>query len=278
MRKERRESGRRWIANARMYSVDATTTEAWRSLLAWVMAEAGVDAEVIDYPAPQPLSGLWSRPDLGCAFMCGFPLTWTLPAPVVLAAPLPSPETYGGEPVYWTNIVARKDGPVRTIEDALGRRMAFTTYDSQSGYHAPRFLFAPYAREHPELFATTVGPLITPRGVIESVIAGDADVGPVDSYAFDLIERHDAGWLSSIAVIARTMRTPIPPLVGAAQLPPEDARRLTATLLSVGDAPELAAIRDTLLLRGFAPAFRADYDLLRKAAEAADMLGYPRLD
>ena len=267
------------IANARMYSVDAATAEAWRSLLAWVVAEAGVDAEVIDYPAPQPLSALWARPDLACAFMCGYPMTRTVPGPVVLAAPLPSPEAYGGEPVYWTNLVARKDGPVRGIEDVFGRRMAFTTWDSQSGYHAPRFLFAPHARERGgELFAATVGPLVTPRRVIESVIAGEADVGPVDSYAFDLIQRHEASWISSIAVVARTMRTPIPPLVGAPQLPQVEARRLTDALLSVGEAPELAAIRDALLLRGFAPVPRAKYDVLRLAADAADMLGYPRLE
>ena len=266
------------IANARMYSVDAATTEAWRSLLTWVVATAGVDVEVIDYPAPQPLSDLWSRPDLACAFMCGYPLTLTVPHPVILAAPVPSPDAYGGEPVYWTNLVARKDGPVRTLEDALGCRMAFTTTDSQSGYHAPRVLLAPHAQERRRLFSATVGPLFTPRRVVEALIAGEADVGPVDSYAFDLITRHDPGWVEPLAVIAKTRRTPIPPLVGSPRLPQGDARRLSAALLSVGEAPELAVVRETLLLRGFAAVSRARYDVLRNAAEVASLSGYPRLE
>src|SRR5215470_3256834 len=41
------------------------------------------------------------------------------------------------------------------------------------------------------LFAEWVGPLITPRRVIEHVIAGKIDVGPLDSYVHDLLKRNE---------------------------------------------------------------------------------------
>lgn len=267
------------IANARMYSVNAEVADSWRTLLQWVVERASVAVEVIDYPAPQPLPALWDRPDLACVFMCGFPLSRADARPVVLAAPVPSPPAYAGRPVYWTNLVVRADGPIRSLDGAYGKRIAFTTPDSQSGYQALRSFFAPHARTRGSpLFAGTIGPLITPRRVVEAVLAGEADIGPVDSYAYDLMQRHENAWLAPLRVIARTGPTPIPSLVGAPGLPDDIAQALRAALLSVAKAPELAATRDALLLHGFAPPSAADYGVLLEAAEAATALGYPRLE
>ncbi len=167
------------IANARMYSLNESVAASWRTLLAWVVARAGVRCEIIDYPAPEPLAALWARPDLGCVFMCGYPIATARPAPRILAAPVPEPARYGGAPVYFTDIVVRADSPLQTLPDLFGRRFAFTTEDSQSGYQAPRRLLAPYARARGgSLFAKAVGPLVTPRRVVEAVLSGEADAGP----------------------------------------------------------------------------------------------------
>jgi ABC-type phosphate/phosphonate transport system substrate-binding protein len=266
------------VANARMYSATPEAAAAWRTLLEWVIADAGVAQAVIDYPPPQPLPALWRREDLGCAFMCGFPLAADPQAHVVLAAPVPSPPAYAGLPRYWTCVVARGDGPVRSLADAFGRRMAFTTPDSQSGYQALRAWLAPqaHARGAP-LFGAMVGPLVTPRRVVETVLAGEADAGPVDSYALELLRLHAPALIAPLVVIAKTPPTPLPPLVGAAGLPAEDASRLTRSLCAVGAAPELSAVRDALLLRGFATVLASDYAPLQDAAHHADALGYTAL-
>lgn len=264
------------VANARMYSVAPAAADAWQALLRWVIAEARVDMTVIDYPAPQPLPALWQRPDLGCAFICGFPFAQE-PAGAhrLLAAPVPAGADYAGRPVYWTHLVARRDGDLRTLDDALGRRLAFTTPDSQSGYQALRTFLAPRAAARDgRLFAAAVGPLVTPRRVVEAVLAGEADAGPVDSYAFDLLAAHAPALTSPLRVIARTPPTPIPPLVGAAALPAADADALTQALLRVGTAPDLAPVRAALRLAGFARVARDDYAPLRAAAAHADALGY----
>ena len=44
-----------------------------RSCSAGLARECGVDLDVIDHAFPLPLAELWSRHDLACAFMCGFP-------------------------------------------------------------------------------------------------------------------------------------------------------------------------------------------------------------
>ncbi len=266
------------IANARMYAIDAVTAAYWRTLLNWVIARAGVDCEVIDYPPPQPLATLWTRADLGCAFMCGYPLMHAAPLPVVLAAMRPSPERYRHQCVYWTDLIVRADSTLRTAADALGTRLAYTTEDSQSGYQAPRRFFAPFAGSPSvPLFASMVGPLITPRNVVRAVLDGDAEVGPLDSYAHDLMRRHQPELTAQLRTIATTARTPIPPLVAAAGTPTDTVSRLRDALGAVSAADELSSVRDALLIEGFTWVDAANYQVLIDAAHEADRLGYPRL-
>ncbi len=261
-----------------MYSVDAATAAAWRALLEWVMARAGVRCEVIDYPAPQPLAALWNRSDLGCAFMCGYPLARADPRPTILAAPVPTPASYGARPVYWTDIVVRTGSSLTALEDAFGRRFAYTTEDSQSGWQAPRLLLAPHAaRRGRPLFAEIIGPLITPRNLARAIAGGDADAGALDSYAHDLLRLHDPALAAKLRVVATTPPTPIPPLVAAASRAVSDVRRMTDALLAVGDAPELQAVRNVLLLRGFAAVPPRSYERLIDDACAADAQGYARI-
>ena len=97
----------------------------------------------------------------------------------------------------------------------FGRRMAYTTPDSQSGYQALRALVASERRP----FSEMIGPLVTPRGVVEAVLAGRADAGPVDSYALDLMRLHEPALVAPLRVVATTPPTPIPPLVASPDCP-----------------------------------------------------------
>ncbi|MCC6609497.1 MAG: hypothetical protein IT515_07455 [Burkholderiales bacterium] len=53
------------LANARMYSVTAAAKAAWREVIAWALARAGVAANFVDHDPPKLLSELWARDDLG---------------------------------------------------------------------------------------------------------------------------------------------------------------------------------------------------------------------
>jgi len=261
-----------------MYSPDAASAAAWRALLQWVAKRSRIALELIDHPSPSPLEALWARADLGCAFMCGYPFAQTHPQPRLLAAPVPSPKRYGGNPVYWTELVVRADSPLRSIDDAFGRRMAYTTVTSQSGYQAPRRFLAPYARARGgTLFASTVGPLVSPRNVVAAIVLGEADVGPLDSYAFDLLRKHEPKLNTQLRTIASTPPTPMPPLVAAPATDADVARGLSESLCAVGDADELAGLRDELLIDRFVVADPRSYDELLRHADEADRLGYAQL-
>ena len=254
-------------ANARMYAVTPAVKVAWQELFAWIAQESGVPLTYLDHAAPAPLETLWERDDLGTAFMCGFPFASAARKPIILAAPIPSPPRYGGKPQYCTDFTVRADSAFVRLSDTFGGRIGWTVEHSQSGYRAVRnHLALRDAR-----YAEWVGPLVTPRRVIDALLAGEIEVGPLDSYVHDLLKRHKPETAAKLRVIESTAMTPIPLLVASPGVADDAVGRLRRALLSCHAAPELAATLDTLLLARFTAIDPADYDVLRDRARAADI-------
>ena len=233
------------VANARMYSVTPQVKAAWRKLFEWVLHRAELDWPVIDFDAPAPLASLWERDDLGLAMMCGLPFSRREPTATIVAAPIPSPQRYGAQAVYMTDIVVRDDSRFRTVEDTRGGGVGYTLPDSLSGGVAPkRFLQGVEFREE-------VNMLVTPKAVIEALVDGSIDVGPLDSYWHDLLRESDPQLASRVRTVATTPPLPIPPLVATAPLTDHELQRLRAALSRSAEEPSLAALRGKLLLHGF---------------------------
>jgi len=264
-----------YVANARMYAVHPGAAEAWRELFDWLARESGVDLQVIDHKFPAPLSELWSRPDLGCAFMCGFPYMLSKRHPRPVAAPVPRDAPSSGRPLYATQLVVRADSAFRSLEDTFGGRLGYTVEDSHSGYNALRHHLLPYRQQRGgNLYGESIGPLTTPRRVIEAVLAGDIDVGPLDSYALDLMMRNDPDLAKQVRVVATTDTAPIPFLVTSRACPDEIVAALRTALLKAGDAAACADLRERLGLQGFAPVAIGDYDVMLRWDAEARTAGY----
>jgi ABC-type phosphate/phosphonate transport system substrate-binding protein len=251
------------VANARMYSVTPAVKDAWRDLFAWLSDRAGVPLTYVDHAAPAPLEELWSRDDLGAAFMCGFPFASAVPRPLPVAAPIPAPPRYRGRAIYCTDFVVRTDSAFERLSDAFGGRIGWTIEHSQSGCQAVRRHLRRYRQDRSaELFADWVGPLVTPRRVVDAVLAGEIDVGPLDSYWHDLLKRHEPGTASLLRTIEATAATPIPSLIAAVVVPPDIVERLRHALLASATVPEIASTLERLLLVGFAHVDSAAYSQL----------------
>ncbi len=255
------------VFNARMYSVAPSVKADWKQLLRWVVARAGLSWDALDHDSPAPLALLWARDDLGAAMMCGLPYAQSQPRPTLVAAPVPSPARYGGKPVYFTDIVVRADACFEKLEDTFGGVVGYTLADSMSGGVAWRRHLAPYREARgAQLYRHAVGNLIHARGVIDALATGAIDVGPLDSYYHDLLRHNDPGFAAKVRVIASTGAMPIPPLVATAGLTPDELLRLRDALRATARAGELQALRERLLLAGFAVPQPADYDVLAAIA------------
>ena len=196
----------------------------------------------------------------------------------LVAAPVPSPPRYGGRPIYFTDFLVRADSRDRTLEQTFGGRIAYSTESSHSGYNAARHhVLAHRTPERTSLYAETVGPLGSPRRVLDAVVDGRADVGPVDSYLLDLWRRHLPDVAARVRVVATTAPAPIPPLVASPATDPVVCERLTATLVDAHRAPEIAATLDDLLLMRFEPVASDAFGVLLERQGAAERVGYPAL-
>jgi ABC-type phosphate/phosphonate transport system substrate-binding protein len=264
-----------YVANARMYSVNPGAASAWKELFEWLARASGVDLRVIDHAFPAPLAELWSRPDLGCAFMCGFPYKLTKHPPRPVAAPIPLGAPLPGRPIYATRLVVKADSPFRSPEDTFGGRVGYTAEDSHSGYNALRHHLLRYRQQRGgNLYRESVGPLTTPRRVIEAILAGDIEVGPLDSYALDLLQRHDPDLAAQIRIVATTDSAPMPFLVAGRECPEEVVESLQTALIKFGDVAACDGLRERLCLHGFAPVAITDYDLMLRWDAEARAAGY----
>jgi ABC-type phosphate/phosphonate transport system substrate-binding protein len=265
------------VANALMYSVTATTDAAWQEMFAWLSRRSSVPLQPLDHPFPAPLAQLWSRSDLGCAFMCGLPYLRSPYPPKPIAAPVPSAARFGGRAIYMTDLVVRADSGFRTLEDTFGQRLGYTAEDSHSGYNALRHHLLPFRSERrPSLYRLSIGPLYTPRRVLEAVLAGDIDIGPLDGYALDLMLRHEPELSQLIRIVATTEPAPIPFLVASADCPDDIVARLRSALEEFGEAGECAGLRKRLALTKFVPISLRDYNLILHWARQAEAAGYDR--
>lgn len=254
------------IANARMYSVAPGAAAAWRALLNQVAAESGVALEVIDYPPPRPLDLLWARGDLGCVQMCGYPYALASPRPALIATPIPA---RFAAPVYASDFVVRADSAFAALDDTFGHRIGWTVHHSHSGFNAPRHHLLRYRTpERPRLYAQSVGNLVTARAIVQAVLDGRIDVGPLDAWWHELLKLHEPATAARLRTIATTATAPAPPLVAAPGMDKATVGALRRVLLALPPQPALA-------LQGYAHVPPDAYDMTLGWARDAMDQGYP---
>jgi len=258
-----------------MYNVTPGAREAWTALFAWVSRTAGIALDIVDHPAPASLEELWQRPDMGCVFMCGWPFNRSNPKPQIVAAPCPLGPRYKRQPIYFTDMIVRRDRMFETLKDTFGGRIAWTVDSSHSGFNAPRHhLLAYRTSQQPKLYSESVGPFLTPEKALASVVEGTVDIAPMDSYALDLIALHEPERIREIMVIDSTAAAPFPPLVASNGISPSDQADLRQAFLMADSDPAITPVLDALNISAFTTIKPQSYDLALRWQQDAVSAGY----
>jgi ABC-type phosphate/phosphonate transport system substrate-binding protein len=264
-----------FIANARMYAVMPEAEAAWRELLSHVCDDAGVALRYEAYPPPQPLEALWTRPDLGCVQMCGFPIAARLADVVPIAAPIPRTDWAVGRAVYRSDMIVRKNAPFATLADTFGGRLGWTVAHSHSGFNAPRYHLLRYRTPgRPTLYGGVRGNLITARRILDNVLDGGIDVGPLDAYWHMLIRHYRPDLTDGVRVLDSTETAPMPAFVASPALPVESVAALRAAFARAHARLWFPALGDALLIDGFAPVTLDSFAPTLAWHDAAVRVGY----
>ena len=264
-----------FVSNARMYAVSPEAEAEWKVLIAHVAEDAGASFDYLAYAAPQPLEELWRRADLGCVQMCGYPIALGIAEVLPLASPVPAAHWAGGKAVYRTDLIVRKDAPYRVLADTFGGTVGWTVEHSHSGFNALRHHLLPWREGGPaQLYRKSVGNLVTARRVLDSVLDGSIDIGPLDAYWHMLMRKYQPVLTDGVRILESTATAPMPAFVAAPALPEETAARLRESFAAAHTRPGFGRFREALLIEGFAKVTRETLAPTLEWDRAARAAGY----
>ena len=263
-------SGR--IVSLAMYDVGgAASARLWRGLREHLAAEGIADIPD-DLVVPDDYEAHWLDPRLLLGQTCGYPLAHALAGRVqYVGTPAYDAPGVSGT-LYRSAIVVRATDSAQSLAALRGRRAAYNSRNSQSGYNAFRDLVAPEARAE-RFFSETIE-TGSHRASLLAVIAGNADVAAIDAVT---LAGESAATRASVRIVAWTEAAPALPFITSLGTSRSDLGRLRRSLVRALADPTLAEARAALHLSGFEVLADGAYEPILAMEQRAIALGYPTL-
>jgi phosphonate transport system substrate-binding protein len=183
-----------------------------------------------------------------------------------VAAPVLRGERYGGRPVYFSDVVVRRDSCFRSFEDLEGASWSYNEPLSHSGYGVTLYHLARLGRTA-GFFGRVVEAGYHWRS-LRLVRAGEVDASAIDSHVLALALREEPALAGELRVIAELGPSTIQPVVAAGWLPGPLREEIRAALVGLAEDPEVRAWLDRGLIERFVAVGDADYDDLRRMRAA----------
>jgi phosphonate transport system substrate-binding protein len=216
------------------------------------------------------------KADLGV--ICGLPYVWLAarrPPPVEpLAAPVLAGDRYAGRPVYYSDVIVRRDSPISCLEELRGYSWAYNEPASHSGHTVTLYSLVRMGAE-PGFFARVVEAGFHQRA-IRLVAGGAVDAAAIDSQVL-AIELRDHPQLAGLRVVGSFGPSTIQPVVAASRLPEQLKDQVREFLVKLGDDPTARPVLDHGLIRRFSPVDDAAYDDIRAMLATVEAAGWTSL-
>src|SRR5262249_20618515 len=151
------------------------------------------------------------------AFVCSLPYVEHEHLVEPVAAPVLSGQRYGGEPVYFSDVVVRADSPIRDFADLRSGAWAYNEKQSQSGYGITRDSLLRLG-ETRGFFGRVVEAGWHER-CLSLIAAGEVDAAAIDSHVLETYLQAHPALAPALRVIATLGPSPIQPVVVSRRLP-----------------------------------------------------------
>ena len=222
----------------------------------------------------------FERGDADLGVICGLPYVWLAdrhPSPVEpLAAPVLSGARYGGRPIYYSDVVVRRDSPITCLEELRGRSWAYNEPASHSGHTVTLYsLVAMSARPG------FLGPVVEAgfhQRAIRLVHSGRVDAAAIDSQVLAIELRDHPRLADGLRAIGTFGPSTIQPVVAASRLPDQLKDQVREVLVTLAGDPAARPVLAYGLIDRFTPVGDAAYDDIRAMLATIEAAGWTSLN
>jgi phosphonate transport system substrate-binding protein len=214
--------------------------------------------------------------DVDAAFICGLPyvrLADQHPRMVAaVAAPVLGGRRYAGRPVYFSDVIVRRDDPATSLDDLIGRPFAYNEAASYSGW----LVVWHHMQPRGGLSAISLSPTFrtgSHQASIASVAHGEADWAAIDSQVLAILVRQYPRLAVRLRVVESLGPSPVPPFVVRTAVPQLVRRQIVEALRNAATVGSARRVLTAAGITGFVAASDADYDPIRAVAGSSRYVG-----
>jgi phosphonate transport system substrate-binding protein len=217
-----------------------------------------------------------ARDENEVCFVCSLPYVEFERRGVDVAVPIAAPvlvgDRYGGRPIYFSDVIVRRDGPIRSFADLRGRSWAYNEPLSHSGYGVTRYHLVRLG-ETTGFFGEVVEAGFHEEAV-RMVARGEVDGSAIDSQVLAIQLRDEPGLADELRVVEALGPSTIQPVAVSRRVPTDLRDAIRGVLVGLADE---AARRERLavgLVERFVPVGPGDYDDIRAMRDACEAAGF----
>ncbi|MCX7823663.1 MAG: phosphonate ABC transporter substrate-binding protein [Syntrophobacterales bacterium] len=239
----------------------ANMKEHWGSLVAYLEKKLGIPVE---FMVANDYAGVITAMQFQHAHLAYFG-----PKSYIEAALRANAEAFAkevgeeGVPGYHGLIIARKDSPINSIEDAKGKIFAFVDPNSTSGTLVPMVYFIKEKNIDPDKYFSKVIYSGSHEASILAVKSGKVDLASTND--LDLKRGEGKMWQTEkdFKILWKSQLIPASPMAYHKSLPDSLKKALKEAILSFNDPEGLKKLK----IKGYVEASDGDYDPIRKINE-----------
>ena len=198
-------------------------------------------------------------------WICGLPYAWKadrVDAAVELCAvPVMSGERYGRQPVYFSDVIVRRNSSFESFADLRGSSWAYNEPRSHSGHNVVRHHLARLG--HRSGYFGRVVESGAHQTSLRMIVNGEIDASAVDSTVLEAELRRSSRLAADIRVIATLGPSPMPPWVVLKSLPEAVRTSIRTALLEMHSDDDGMQILHGWGISRFVVSEDGDYDALR---------------
>jgi phosphonate transport system substrate-binding protein len=185
-----------------------------------------------------------------------------------IAAPVLQGKRYHGKPIYFSDVIVKKDSPFKSFMDLKGHSWCYNEPLSHSGYGITRYHLVKIGETHG--FFSKVFEAGFHEESIRLVAEGIIDGSAIDSQVLAVAMRDDPSLKEKLRIVEALGPSTIQPVAVSKRLPDDLKQQIRNVILDLHNDPQSRQALDIGLVGHFVPVDASSYDDIRMMRDACE--------